>query len=55
MKKKRFSCTVILALLFAFIVCLGAVAAGWFVYGLPAQVAEKFGPPTPGLAFRQRI
>ena len=55
MKKKRFPCITIFALLLAIILCVGAVGAGWIVYGLPAQVEAKFGPPDPDLGFRQRI
>ncbi len=55
MKKKRFSCTAIIALLFALILCLGAISAGGLIYVLPAQAEAKFGPPDPHLTFRQRI
>ena len=55
MKKKRFSCIAVFAALMAVMLCVGAIAAGWIVYGLPAQVEAKFGPPDPGLGFRQRV
>jgi UPF0755 protein len=55
MKKKRFSCTAVIALLLAVLLCIGAITAGWLLFGLPGQVEAKFGPPDPSLGFRQRI